>query len=161
MNAPPAAPDADPFAPPQAALVDPPPSPMAGWKAVLLGFAVDFGGSMIGGVIYAFVWAMWLAMHGASPGVLQTTLMNPRMDSAYMIGALLLGASFSFLGGLLCARLSRRTDFRLGLILAGLSAGAGVLMSLQSRPIGEHAFLATLTVGAILLGTRVGRVAQA
>ncbi len=64
------------------------------------------------------------------------------------------------LGGLLCARLSRRTDFRLGLILAGLSVGSGIPMSPQSRSTGEHAFLAALGTGAILIGTCLERVTR-
>lgn len=101
---------------------------------------------------------MWLVAHDSSPVELQQALLRPAIGSPYMIGALMIGATTSFLGGLICARLSRRRDYRLGLILAGLSSAAGLLLSSQSRPLVEHAGLAVLTAAAILLGTRVGRV---
>ena len=148
----------DPYAPPVAELADPPKPGMAAWKALLIGLGIDIGGSMLAGILMAVVFALFAATNnqfwarpGADPAAMATSL------SLLSLGGRAIAAGFSLLGGRVSTRLARRSDYRLGFWLAGLSAVIGVLTG-SGQPAGAMIVRATVTVAAILLGTRLGQV---
>jgi hypothetical protein len=148
----------DPYAPPAAELADPPKPGMAAWKALLVGLGIDIGGSMLAGILMAVVFAVVAATNNqfsarpaADPAGMATWL------SLLSLGGRAVAAGFSLLGGRVTTRLARRSDYRLGFLLAGLSAGISLLTG-SGQPAGAMVVRATVTVAAILLGTRLGQV---
>jgi hypothetical protein len=149
-------PATDPYSPPKAPLREEPPPPGSAFKAVTLGLLVDIGGTMLTSVALGIAYGATLAASGMNRGEIEAALANISEDSLISIAGSLIGMGFSVLGGFVCARISRRQDYRLGSVLGTMSAGLGFAMGLGQVEAGWNLALALTTFGAVLLGTRLG-----
>jgi len=147
----------NPYSPPKAPLSDPPKPPGSPLKAVILGLAVDIGGSFLLSMALSIGYAMVLSNTGMSESEIMESMGNPPSDSLISILGMLGGGTLSVVGGFVCARVSRRSDYRLGFILGGLSAVFGLLLSYDSYSLPAHVLLTSLTFACVLLGTKLGR----
>ena len=150
----------NPFKPPDTdSTKNPPPPVPAGspLKAVLAGLAVDIGGTAVLGVVISVLWAIQLAAQGLSDSDLKEAMAHLPRDSALNVAGTLLGALLSVLGGYVCARIARRDEFRVGLVMAAISAGLGLVMMGAENEDGELLLLLTAaTVACNLLGVKYG-----
>src|SRR3954468_21093624 len=112
----------NPYATPEETLHDLPPKPGSWFKAIALGLAVDIGGSLLATIILAAIYAATLGAAGVKPEDIAATLQASASDSWFFYAGTLAGLGFSVLGGYVCARVARRSELKLGAILAALSA---------------------------------------
>ena len=145
------------YEPPKAELIDQQNSPGSALKAVLLGLAVDIGGSIVLSFLLGIVYALRLIRAGVDPSKVEKTLTNMPSPLWLTIVGLVLGGALSVLGGFTCARIARRDDYKLGFILGGISSCYGLYFSYPTFSLLISASLAVLTFGCILLGTKLGQ----
>lgn len=147
----------NPFTPPSARVAD-----MAAEKrgspvkAVVFGFLVDIGGSSVFALLLGVAYAVSLASSGATPDQVSATIQNMPVDSWPSIVGEIVGTLFSALGGYVCARVAKRSEFRLGGILSALSISFGVWIGGNHYSIPWHAAIAVVTVLAVMFGVRMG-----
>jgi hypothetical protein len=148
--------DQNPYATPSADLKTsslPPGSPV---KAILLGIAVDLGGSMVLGVVFGMIYATSLAAEGLSGDEIASRLQSIPLDSWYHILALSLGLVLSVVGGYVCARIAKHNEYMLGAIQAAILITFGVAMGGGTYPVPVHALLAVLSAVAVIGGVWLG-----
>ena len=151
----------NPFEPPQSPVSDPAPRAGSAVKAVLLGLAVDIGGTLLSSVVFGVVYAVLLGARGVPAEQMQDSFMEA-MESGWGFAlSSAVGCAFSVLGGYVCARIARRSDYRAGWALAGLSVGLGFLLGGASYNLLQHVLLAAVTVACVLIGVRSGMRATA
>ena len=150
----------NPYSPPKAGLSDPPKPPKSPLRSVLLGLVIDVGGSLLLGIVLGIGRATAFLVSGMSESEIIESLRHPPAYSLISILGTLGGAALSVVGGFVCARVSRRSDYRLGFILAGLSATSGLLLSYGSHSLPVNLLLTLLTVASVLLGTKLGRTSS-
>jgi hypothetical protein len=68
----------------------------------------------------------------------------------------LVGLGFSALGGYVCARIARRSEMKLGAILAAVSALSGFFLAGDEQQLGTMLSFTLLGFGAVLVGARLG-----
>ena len=107
----------------------PPAKPGSPLKAVLLGLAVDIGGTFIFSLVIWVLYALQLHGQGVADADMHEAMLNMPHDSALYIGGILLGALMSVFGGYVCARIARRDEYRPGLVMAAISALFGLMMA--------------------------------
>jgi hypothetical protein len=146
----------NPYAPPEATVHDQPAKPGSAFKAIALGLAVDIGGSLIGTVLLALVYGAALGAAGIKGEDIAATMQASATDSWFFYVGTLIGLSFSVLGGYVCARIARRSEIKLGAILAALSAISGFLLAGDEQQLGTLLSLTLLGFGAVLAGARLG-----
>jgi hypothetical protein len=146
----------NPYAPPEATLQDPPPQAGSAFKAIALGLAVDIGGTLVAGAILAFVYGMVLAASGTGAEEIAASMSTIPTDSWLFYAATVVGLGFSVLGGYVCARVARRSELKLGAILAAVSAVLGIVLSADHYQLGTLLSLTLAGIGAVLLGARLG-----
>jgi uncharacterized membrane protein len=146
----------NPFKPPRADLREPSPRPGSPLRAVLLGLAVDLGGSLACSVLLGTAQVSAFVASGMSQAQATEALRELPPTSTTAILGIVLGALCSVAGGFVCARVARRDEYRLGAVMAALSAGSGLAMGGDADP--EMTVLLTLsTVACVLLGAKYGR----
>src|SRR5215510_393560 len=118
----------NPYAPPEATVQDLPSKPGSAFKAIALGLVVDVGGSLIAAVILAAIYGAALAATGVPREDIAAAMQASTTDSWFFYVGSLVGLGFSVLGGYVCARIARRSEMKLGAILAALSAISGFLL---------------------------------
>lgn len=96
-------------------------------RAVLMGMAVDIVGSALVGVVLVAVYALQLQGTGLSDDALREALQRIPPDSGVAVAGTVLGALMSVAGGYVCARVVRRDEYRVGLVMAALLALWGLL----------------------------------
>lgn len=125
--------------------------------AVFIGLLIDVGGTFLLSILLGILYAVVQISSGKK---LPEILAAMNQTSCLALVGVASGSILSVLGGLVCTRLARRTDYELGYVLAIISATSGLLLSFVT---GHHALLRTvlltlLTVACVLLGTRLGFV---
>jgi hypothetical protein len=150
----------NPYVPPDAKLADPAAAPGSPIKAVLIGLAVDIGGSFLVTLILALAYGMYLAATGVSQEDIALASRSIDTDSWLFYASSLAGGVFSFLGGYVCARIARRSEYTLGVVLAVLSAAFGLWMSMDPNQVGVLASLTLASIGAVMIGVRFGHAAN-
>ena len=146
----------NPYAPPNTRVADPPPKPGSPTKAVSLGLLVDMGGTMALGIAIGFVYSVQLAASGKTAEEIEAAVLIGITTGLGFVILLAIGCAFSVLGGYVCARISRRTDYRLGFVMGAISVVAGLLLAWTSYSPVEHILLAGLNVACILGGVKFG-----
>ena len=146
----------NPYAPPEATVHDLPPRPGSVFKAIALGLAVDVGGSLFATVILALIYGASLAAGGVKREDIAATMQATANDSWFFYAGVALGLGFSVLGGYVCARIARRSELKLGAILAALSAVLGLAFAGDEQQLGTLLSLTLLGIGAVLAGARLG-----
>jgi hypothetical protein len=146
----------NPYAPPEATVQDQPSKPGSAFKAIALGLVVDIGGSLIGTVLLALVYGVALGAAGVKREDIAAAMQASATDSWFFYVGMLVGLGFSVLGGYVCARIARRSELKLGAILAALSAISGLALAGDEQQLGTLLSLTLLGVGAVLAGARLG-----
>jgi hypothetical protein len=123
-------------------------------KAVLLGLAADIGGTIVFGGLAAAAYGVYLGATGSMTD--GATMDRFSYDSPLGIVMTSVGCLFSVLGGYVCARVARHSEYRLGGIMCAVSVLLVVLTSdEEARPI-VTAALTLATVVAIMGGVHLG-----
>ncbi len=125
-------------------------------KAVLVGAAVDIGGSLLFGVIFTIAYGLYLGSTGASAEHIAAAVGDTPLDSWFFLVGTAVGCAFSILGAYLCARIARHAEYLLGGIMAIISVLFGYFISAEHYAPAVSAALASATVAAILCGTWLG-----
>jgi formate-dependent nitrite reductase membrane component NrfD len=142
-----------PYSPPEADMSKGPKRPAGPVNSVLTGFAVDVGGTMATGIVLTIIFGLIEAGQGKNAAQIREALRHAPIDSWFSILGIGLGLLMSVLGGYVCARMSQRSDYRLGFILAGCSTLAGMLVGWDNYELGTYIVLVAAGIGAILAGT--------
>ena len=146
----------NPYNPPGATVSDPEARPGSPVKAVLLGALVDIVGTLVVGTLVAVTYGASLAASGASVEEIAAMSSDVPVDSWLFIVGLLVGCGFSLLGGYVCARIAKRSEYKLGCILGGISVVAGLLMAMGEVSLAIDLGLILATFAAVLLGSHLG-----
>jgi MFS family permease len=146
----------NPYTPPTALVADPPAKPGSPTKAICLGLLVDIGGTILSGTIFGILYAMALTAQGMSPEEATTAIQESTQAGWGFAAMSAMGGAFSVLGGFVCARISRRTNYQLGWVMSGISVALGALVGWSSYTLAQHALLASLTAASILFGMKLG-----
>ena len=131
----------------------PPGSPL---RAVMLGVAVDVGGSALVGFVLATIYAVQLGGSGLSKADMREAMGHIPPTSAVAIAGTLLGALMSVLGGYVCARVVRRDEYRVGLVLAGIMALWGLTVESGASVDSMTLLYTACTAACNLLGVKFG-----
>lgn len=99
--------------------------PGSALKAILLGLAVDVGGTAVVGTLIAIAWGVALGAGGASAAEIDRFF---RESTAFLWVGLGTGLAFSALGGYVAARIANRAEYRFALMLGLFSLAFGELM---------------------------------
>ena len=149
----------NPFKPPETDSTKnplPPATPGSPLKAVLMGLAVDIGGSVLIGIAITVVYATQLHDKGLSDNDMREALGHMPHDTALYVVGTLLGLLMSLLGGYTCARIVRRDEYRSGLVMTACSALFGLAVGAHPN-VDEMLLLMTITsVACNLLGVKFG-----
>jgi len=143
----------DPYTPPGSPLRDPPDARRrSSLGAIVLGFLVDIGGTVVLGAVLSFVAGVVLAAGGAAPGEIAGVIeRSPGFHLLGMAG----GLSMTALGGYVAARFANHSEYANGFAVgvASLVFGEAMLlvlpqpMALWLRLLGD-----ALVVPAALVG---------
>jgi len=144
------------YTPPRSDLRDQPPPPAAAWKAVLIGYAVDMGGTFVSSAVIGVIYTVVLLQQGLTQEQVHAALTDVTPGSWFYVTSTLAGCGFSTLGGYWCARVARRSPYRLGGVLAALSTLTGLAMSWDLYPPAQLALLCVTAVACVLLGSKFG-----
>ena len=147
----------NPFKPPHADVRDQPPRPGSPLRAILTGLAVDIGGSLLTSVVLTVLYVASLAASGMSQDQVSEAMKHVPPTSAVAIAGTLIGACWSVLGGFVCARIVQRDEYRVGAVMAALSAFLGLLLGGTDEPADMLALLTLTTFACVLLGVKYGR----
>jgi hypothetical protein len=144
----------NPYAPPQAALKDAPPAAGSAIKAVTLGLLADIGGTFAAVMVFMVIYGIALGASGGSLEELEAGAGST--DSWLFYATSAIGLAFSVLGGYVCARIARRSEMKLGAVLAAISAVSGFILAGDSYQLGTLLSLSIASIGAVLIGARLG-----
>jgi hypothetical protein len=150
----------DPFKPPKTDANDKAAAPGSPLRAVLTGLAVDIGGSILAGIVLSFFYHSQIVASGLTPDQVDAAMDDMPMDSPFAMLGIVLGAACSVLGGYVCARIVRRDEFRVGAVMAALSASLSMLGESSSTPDDLVLLLTVSTAACVLLGVKFGREAN-
>jgi hypothetical protein len=124
---------------------------------MVAGLAVDIGGSMLASIVIGIVYAVVLASRGMAPEEVGKILTALDPSSGYFILSSAIGFGFSLLGGYVCARIARRDERRLSVILAALIEVIGLVLGAVRLGIGLNLLMLVLTFAAVTAGGELGR----
>jgi hypothetical protein len=94
-------------------------------KAIIVGLAIDIGGSVVGGTILVVAWGIMLGAGGASPEEVSQYFHE---SSTFQWVSLSAGLAFTALGAYVAARIVNRSEYRIALMLGLCSLAFGELM---------------------------------
>jgi hypothetical protein len=147
----------NPYGAPGAKLADPAQRPGSPYKAVGLGVLADFGGTFAVSIVVAFVYGVVLAGEGTSPEDIEAALKTVSPDSMYFWIGAIGGGACSVLGGYVCARIARQSEYTLGVILAAINVVLGLVLGSGDTDVGMHIVLNAATVACVMFGARLGK----
>lgn len=149
----------DPYAPPTAHVADTEVVRGSPLLAIGLGLLVDIGSSLMLGVVFAIGYSAYLIASGAAHNAGEATaLLNETVALTSATGLVLacVGLVFSVLGGYVCARIAKHSEYRLGMVMAGLSLLFGLLVSRGTSGLYLNAALALASVTCNMAGVHLG-----
>ncbi|MGQ0801166.1 MAG: hypothetical protein ACT4NL_13800 [Pseudomarimonas sp.] len=138
-------------------MADPPTAPGSSAKAVLFGLGADIGGTLVFSIVIGIGYGIYVVGTGKTDTEIEQAFSDLPSHTWLSVIGLLVGVGFSVLGGYVCARISRRSDYQLGFVLGTLSAISGLLLSDPSHSPSYMVGLTVLTLAAVLLGTKLGK----
>lgn len=145
----------DPYRPPRSDVAPQAEPRGSAVKAVLLGALADIGGSIAAGIVLTFAYGLMLGLSGADPEQIGSALAQVPVGSWFSILGMVVGSGFSVLGGYLCARIARRSEYKLGAIVAAISGVSGLFLGGRA-PAGIDFALLLATVASVMLGAWIG-----
>lgn len=108
--------DNNPFTPPESKLADPQDkTPGSQIKAVLVGVAVDIGGTVFSTFVIAILLGILMALGGADLQTIEVYAAAAPFFSLYHLSCLAAGFAFSGIGGYICARIARQNEYGLAI----------------------------------------------
>jgi hypothetical protein len=146
----------NPYTPPEARLADPDDEPGSPLKAVSIGLAVDFGGTFLTSFVLVFVYGVMLGASGTSAEAAASALANLSPYSWVSVAGFIAGSGFSVLGGYLCARIAKHSEYKLGGILATISTVIGLLFGMNRYSLFVNFILTIATFALVMIGVRIG-----
>ena len=139
----------NPYTPPTAPVRDTgPPAPRSPTLAVLAGLGVGIGGMLLSRAIQALVYVTLIEQDGAPQQAVDAL-------SSWLITLVGSSCVFSVLGGYVCARLARRHERRLTLVLAVLITALAYSTFGGSGPL--VVLVLALTFASVMTGGGFGR----
>ena len=145
------------YAPPTANVGDSQLAPGSAIKGVLAGLAVDVIGTLLGGAAIGIGYVLLAGLNGQSiDSVHAASAQATTLGTPVNVLSLIVGSVFSVLGGYVCERLARRQSLRVGWVLGGIEVVLGLLLSGRDHSTLQMTALSMLTLGCVLLGTRLG-----
>lgn len=126
-------------------------------KAVVLGLMTDVGGSMISSILFFAVYGAYLGSTGGTPEDLAEVAQSNGFDSPMALLLSMVGCLFSVLGGYVCARIAKHSEYQLGMILAACSVVAGYVLggNSEANPA-MTALLSLFTAASVMTGAHLG-----
>ena len=121
-------------------------------KAVLVGLAVDIGGTFAASFMMSLLVGIAVGMAGGGVSETAALFAEPGLLKTAMI---VIGAGFTVLGGYVAARIANRTELNVALIFGLCSLAAGELLSRwmdNENSALEHAVFLVVTIPAALFG---------
>lgn len=117
----------DPYRPPAAdvSAAEKRDRPGSAVKAILLGLAVDIGGTIVAGTAIATAWGVVLGAGGAGTEDIDRFF---RESSAFQWAGLSIGLAFTGLGAYVAARIANRAEYRFALMLGLCSLAFGEIV---------------------------------
>ncbi|HEX4509569.1 MAG TPA: hypothetical protein VH328_05800 [Burkholderiaceae bacterium] len=147
-----------PLQPPEANRPPQPLRPGSPARAVIVALVLDLGGSLVLNLLLTMLYAGWLQARGLSSAEVEQAMRQIPPDSWAAIAGVLLGACLDVLSGFICARIVQRDEWRVGGILAGLSALCTLVFDNAGDELEDLTVLLSLcTVACTLLGVKYGR----
>lgn len=146
-----------PYKPPATHVEDAPRPPGSPFVAVLLGFVVDVGGTLLTGILLTVVFTLLRAGQGGSTADVEAALTALSSDTTFMVVSGIVGLSFSVLGGYVCARVARRNEYRLAGVQAIVTMLVGYALGGGTLELGYEAALTILSIAAVFAGAARGR----
>ncbi|MFQ5962353.1 MAG: hypothetical protein ACE5MG_13250 [Candidatus Methylomirabilales bacterium] len=101
-------------------------SPGISFKAIVIGALTDVGGSMVTGIVAAAILGISLARQGVPESDVEARLIESAQSPAVLIGILVVGLGFSFLGGFIAGRIAKSGQ----VIHAGMAGAVAVFLGL-------------------------------
>jgi hypothetical protein len=145
------------YKPPATPVEDAPRPPGSPIVAVLVGFVVDVGGTLLTGILFTVVFSILRASQGGSATDIETALADLSSDTGFMVASGIVGLSFSVLGGYVCARIARRNEYRLAGVQALVTTFVGYSLGGGTLELGYEAALTILSIAAVFAGAARGR----
>ena len=125
-------------------------------KAVVLGAIVDLGGSILASIVFFALYGVYLGATGTQGEEFQSTMSSMNGNSPMGIMMNIVGCLCSVLGGYVCARIARHSEYRLGAILAAISVGLGLLVAGSDEANALIGIYSLLTFAAVMIGAHLG-----
>jgi hypothetical protein len=148
----------NPYRAPGAKVSDPAPRPGSPYKAVGLGLLTDFGGTFAVSIVVAFVYSAVLAGADTPPEDIEAALKTVSPDSLYFWIGAIGGGACSVLGGYVCARIARQSEYTLGAILAVISVVLGLMLFGDGgQEAGMTIVLNAASVASVIVGAWLGK----
>jgi hypothetical protein len=148
--------ETNPYSPSKANLREEPPPSGSPLKAVLVGFAVDLGGTIAASVVIGIAYGIFAAS-AAESGTASAPLAWP---SWLTTATSIIGLGFSVLGGYCCARIVRRDEYRWGGVLAACVFIAGMMLGSGEAAPEEDLLLGAVSIIGTMVGAHLGRAKQ-
>lgn len=142
----------NPYQPPRARLEPRQREPGSISKAVVIGAAIDIGGTMLGGLVVGLFYSALLGMQGRSSAEIQQALTQFDVWSPLGILVIAIGLAMSVLGGYQCAVIAHRTTYLAPGIMSLVSVTSSALLSEGQSQLPELLLTSGLTVAAVLGG---------
>jgi hypothetical protein len=124
---------------------------------VALGVVTDVGGTVVFDTLIAVVYATVLAKQGVGASQIAALIQDQSLDTSFGLLATVGGLGFSYLGGLVCARIARRSELRYAAITAVLNTLAGLALSGGQMGLPKLIGTTVLSIAVVLLGAVHGR----
>ncbi|HYC45091.1 MAG TPA: hypothetical protein VED01_06350 [Burkholderiales bacterium] len=145
-----------PYTPPAAPVRDPAAKKGSAAWAVIAGLLVDLGGSFLAGIVLTVLYGATLLDGATDEAQIAAELSSIPADSWVSIIGMIVGCLFSILGGYVCARIARRSEYKLGGIVAAIAAVVGALVGAGYYPLMLNISMIVATVLSVLSGVWLG-----
>jgi len=148
----------NPFKPPDANVETPELKRGSAVKAVVVGLAVDLGGTMAFAVLFGIAHGIYLLSSGETPEHIQSAKNAFGYDTPLGILGFIIGCLFSVLGGYVCARIARYREYRLGLVMCAASLVVVAFTGVGDDEVsaGAAVGLVLISLASILVGIHIG-----
>ena len=145
----------NPYRPPEAPVADqdrPRGSPV---KGMVFGALVDIGGTLVAGIVLGVIWSIGLAASGQTAEEIEQAVQNPDPTSVVGILGFVIGTAFSVLGGYVCARVARETEYRCAGVVSVASIAIGLAVG-GGQSFAMNVLMVVATIAAVMLGAWIG-----
>lgn len=146
----------NPYSPPSTKVEDLDAAKGSGAKAVVIGLLVDLGGTILASIVLMAIYAFDVAASGVSEDELMAAISNVPHDSWVTSVGIVIGCLFSVLGGYLCARIARHSEYKFGHIVSGISVLIGLLVGTEAYSLFMNVALAFATWASVMAGVQLG-----